>query len=103
MRKVLNIKKALGIRRMERKFGYFTSLCASEDKRYLLLGFSDAVVAFDLIKNECINIVRFQETNVVSHLRFFASDTKVLIGTWSFIQSVDFPDFFINPPPISKR
>ena len=95
IREVINIPLN-GKRNLYNIEGYYTSLCVSTDKRFLILGFSDTVIAFDLLEKECLGILRYKNAQVVSDLNFFANNTKILISTWNNIKAMDFPDCFLN-------
>ena len=85
---IFKIQDLLGIDgRVHLDYGYFTSMCLSKSKQYLLIGFSKSIIIIDLLNNKHINTVRAM---YVSSLHFVKSDTEVVIATWERIQFVDF-------------
>ena len=78
---VVNKKDLIG------EFGIFTSMCISSDGRCLLIGYSDAVIAFDLFKKKLIGTV---EMKYVSSLKFLSLDKRAAIGTWTNTHIIDF-------------
>lgn len=88
-----NIEEILGYKaNFISKFGYFTSMCISKNKRYILIGLSDSIIGVDLFDKKHIGTIRI---DCVSSLKFISSDKKVLIGTWSNIRIIDFATLFL--------
>ena len=70
------------------EYGYFTSMCVSKDKRYLLIGMSLSIIVVDLFEKKSVGTIKM---DYITSIQFILSDTKVVIGTWTNIQIIDFP------------
>ena len=87
---IISIQDILGTSgSMHTKFGYFTCMCISKNKQYVLIGYSSAVLVIDLLSKRHISTRKIKH---LSSLHFLKSDTKVVMGTWENIQIVDFQD-----------
>jgi len=92
MNELFCVNEIVGKKDMLAEFGLFASMCISSDGRCLLIGYSDAIVAIDLLTKELIGISR--GIKYISSISFFSSDKKVIIGTWTNTHIVDFSELF---------
>lgn len=84
---IASIQELLGINCSLSEYGYFTSICISKNKQYVLVGLSQSIIIIDLLNKKHINTVK---TKYLSSLHFVKFDTEVIIGTWINIQIIDF-------------
>lgn len=69
--------------------GYMTCMCMSQNKKILIIGFSDSVYVYDAITKK---IIGMKKMKYVSSVNFLLDDSKVIIGTWTNIHIIDFCD-----------
>lgn len=70
-------------------YSYYTCMCLSNNKRYLLLGFSSSIYVFDTSLKKLIGM---KNIKYISSVNFIFNDKKVLIGTWSKIFVINFSE-----------
>lgn len=70
-------------------YSYYTCMCISKNKRYLLLGFSSSIYVFDTVLKKLIGM---KNIDYISSVNFIFDDTKVIIGTWTTICIIDFTE-----------
>ncbi|QNO13513.1 hypothetical protein HYG86_01385 [Alkalicella caledoniensis] len=85
---IICIQELLGINcSLNSEYGYFTTICISSNKQYILIGYSKSIIIVDLLSKKHITTIK---TKYLNSLHLVKSDTKVIIGTWNDIQIVDF-------------